>query len=456
MDGADCYIVKGFFSVFAEGYESMREVENAVLPVVRESMQSDELLSASDLLIGVDYIGTDLVDRVPTSAPNGAPSPTVPNPPVPTSAPNSDPSPTLAPNLSPSSTSAPTRSLWPTWSETEFPTSSNRGPTLSPTTFAPTSPTPTAPLAPSPSGPVAPPSSQNSTDIVTDESKEGLDKMVWWMWLLVGIGAAVSLLFCIGVLFGRSSRGPSKRAVRSDDGTDPTHIGTLSKFEQSRQEYIPPGEQMDTFHISPSKRGNIEELDESQEESTDDQDEGADEEGGFGFSYGDEDARENDAVVEYEDEEDEDVDFRGSRRTSANNLENKDQFGDQDQFDDQEQFDDENIFEDEGTYEPDGDVYDDGKTYEDEGDDGDYEEYEEDGEVYDDEDVYEDEEYDEEADDEEYEEEGDEDYVEGEEEVYQEEEGELSYDEESYYTEEVEEEGPRWDSSFQVDRTNSL
>lgn len=250
------------------------------------------------------------------------------------------------------------------------------------------------------------------------------------------------LLVCIGVLLGRSAGGPSKRAVRSDDGTDPTHIGTLSKFEQSTQEYIPPGADMDTFNIAPSKGGNMDESDESQEESTDDREDDADEEGGFGFSYGDEDARENDAVVEYEDEEDEDINFRGSRRASANNV-----------AEDDGQF--------EGAFEPDGDVYDDGQEYDDEGDDGDYEEeYEEEGEVYDDEEGYEDEEYDEEAEGQDhpdgpYEDEYEEGDEEDEGEVYQED-GNVSYDEESYYTEEVEEEGSKWDNSFQVNRTNSL
>ena len=484
VDGADCYVVKGFLSVFAEGYDSMEEIEDAVLPVVRESMQSDELTSANDFLIGVDYVGTDLSDRVPTIPPNGVPNaPSAPQPTSgssPTSAPISEPSSTTpapnvepsastpAPNAEPSSTtpapnsepsdtpeptSSPSRSFWPTWSETEFPTSSTKAPTLSPTTFVPTVPTPSAPVKPS--GPVAPPSTSNSTDVVSRDSKEGLEKMEWWSWLLVAIGGAFLLLFCIGVLWGSSTGGPSKRAVRSDDGTDPTHIGTLSKFEQSRQEYTPPGEDMDAFNISPSKHGATDALDESEEESTDGREEGADEE--LGFSYGDEDARENDAVVEYEDEEDEDNNFRGSRKSTAN----------EDEFDDQGEFEDENVFEDGGAFEPDGDVYDDGQEYDDEGDEGDYEdeEYEEEGEVYDDEEAYEDEEYDEEADDQDhpdgpYEdeyEEGDEDYVEEDEgEVYPEDGDNVSYDEESYYTEELEEEGPKWDSSFQVNRTNSL
>ncbi len=480
VDDADCYVVKGFFSVFGEGFESMEEVEETVLPVVRESMESDELTSSSDFLVGVGYIGTNLFDLVPTVAPNGVPSAPTPSTPTsdssptpnadptstpapnadPTStrAPNAEPSSTLAPNSEPSSTPAPnaepssttapnsepsstpapnsepsptepsdtpapnaeptlspttigpTSTFWPTWSETEFPTSSTRAPTGAPTVLS----------QPSPNGaPVAPPSTSNSTDVVPRGSEEGLDKMEWWSWLLVAVGGAFLLLVCIGLLSGRSSRGPSKRAVRSDDGTDPTHIGTLSKFEQSRQEYIPPSGDLDSFNVAPSNQA--EDNEESQEESTENR--GADEEGGFGFSYGNEDARENDAVVEYEDEED------------ANDADDEDQG----QYED----------DDEGAYEPDGEVYDDEQAYDDEGDDGDYED---EGEGYDDEETYEDEEYAEDG--QEYDEQYD-DEEEGEEGAYQEDDG-VSYDEESYYTEEVEEDGPRWEGGFEGNRTKSL
>ncbi|GAX22637.1 hypothetical protein FisN_17Lh129 [Fistulifera solaris] len=449
VDDADCYVVKGFFSVFGEGFESMEEVEETVLPVVRESMESDELTSSSEFLVGVGYIGTNLFDLVPTVAPNGVPSAPTPSTPTsdssptpnadPTStrAPNAEPSSTPAPNSEPSSTPAPnsepsptepsdtpapnaeptlspttigpTSTFWPTWSDTELPTSSTRAPTGAPTVLSP----------PSPNGaPVAPPSTSNSTDVVPRGSEEGLDKMEWWSWLLVAVGGAFLFLVCLGLLSGRSSRGPSKRAVRSDDGTDPTHIGTLSKFEQSRQEYIPPSGDLDSFNVAPSNQTNDNE--ESHEESTENR--GADE-GGFGFSYGDEDARENDAVVEYEDEED------------VHDADDEDPGHYED--------------DDGGAYEPDGEVYDDEQAYDDEGDDGDYED---EGEGYDDEETYEDEEYAEDGQD--YDEQYD-DEEEGEEGPYPEDDG-LSYDEESYYTEEVEEDGPRWEGGFEGKRTKSL
>jgi hypothetical protein len=243
--------------------------------------------------------------------------------------------------------------------------------------------------------------------------------MEWWSWLLVAVGGAFLLLVCIGLLSGRSSRGPSKRAVRSDDGTDPTHIGTLSKFEQSRQEYIPPSGDLDSFNVAPSHQADDNE--ESHEESTENR--GADEEGGFGFSYGNEDARENDAVVEYEDEED------------VHDADDEDHG----QYEDG----------DGGAYEPDGEMYDDDQAYDDEGDDGDYED---EGDGYDDEETYEDEEYAEDG--QEYDEQYD-DEEEGEEGPYQEDDG-LSYDEESYYTEEVEEDGPRWEGGYEGKRTKSL
>jgi hypothetical protein len=76
--------------------------------------------------------------------------------------------------------------------------------------------------------------------IETEESSRGIETIEWWGWLLLAFGAVAFLLLMLA--FVRLNEFYSERKLRSVRPESSSSTGgALTKQEQARQEYIPPG-----------------------------------------------------------------------------------------------------------------------------------------------------------------------------------------------------------------------
>ena len=295
----DCFVVQGLVTVHAVGSN-----ERIVTHRILSSIQSNIGKLKTPVVQQVDYIGTDLFDLVPslyedtidvpmpppigpppsstntllptriydTAEPSDGsePTPTVPSAPtMPTFSSNtpSAPIPTnLAPTREPIAPTMPTAApLVPT----RVPSTGTAIPTASPNvrlsampslTASPTEienvPTnePTTSYAPNRSEmPSTLTSIAPTRSIETEEeNSRGLDSIEWWGWLLLVLGAIFFVLLSLSLVqLHRYRSERNLRSVRPEAAS--SSGGVLTKMEQARQEYIPPG--LKTNHgLIPSTR----------------------------------------------------------------------------------------------------------------------------------------------------------------------------------------------------------
>ncbi|GAX18275.1 hypothetical protein FisN_20Lh036 [Fistulifera solaris] len=270
-----CFVVQGFMSVHAVG-SNERIVSQRVLSSVQSNIEN----LTTPVIRKVDYIGTDLFDLVPSLYEDTIDvpmPPPIPRPPsstlYPTRIPEtaepsvgSEPSPTISsvptftmPTPPSTTTTAPAALLVPTSlpvvstpnptstlvvsttspsvsismmpSVTVPPTSSNKTPTIEPTVSVTLNRT----TVPSASNSIIP-----TRSIETEESSRGIETIEWWGWLLLVFGVVVFLLLTL--VFIRLNEFYSERKLRSVRPESSSSTGgVLTKLEQARQEYIPPG-----------------------------------------------------------------------------------------------------------------------------------------------------------------------------------------------------------------------
>ena len=388
--GVDCYIVQGYVSVFGTGFRSLEDAKDTVIPVVRAEIGKGALQRASSVVVNMIAIGDDLATLGPLSTVSPVVSPPTPAP-VPGQQPTSPGQPTSPnpPVLPPTAggTVAPSISLSPSFGATPEPTSAPTNTYKPTTTWYPT--VTTSPSAASGNGgtPTSQPPSPRVRSSTPDES--GIEKMDWWHWLLVGVGAAVLLMCGLGLMRGPEVESGKKRARSDDDGINA--VGSPSNVVKPKNsatandrgdDYVPPG--MDnktedsgvgTFSITPGEPqgygSNVMEDDNEEDPSEEEED----------MQYYEDDG---------DDDQDEDMGY-GDQRDEGYDDDQPDMgygddqpdmgYGQQDQYDDgDDQYEDEYAdgqqeYDDGDDYEGEPQDYEDGGDYGDE--DGDYEDVEE-------------------------------------------------------------------------------
>ena len=184
-EGSNCYVVKGYVSVFASGFRTPQDLDDFVLPEIQKIIQGSALSTLIPEVTGAQNLNSDLSPMDPSSptAPSRTP-PVDPNTPTITESPGNGETPTTEPvNI------------------TEL--SGNRPSPLVPTP-------PTTPEVPT----------NVETRSVEDESF--LDKMEWWGWILLAGGGLIVLSATVTFFMNRKqpSLRPPGQPMRSDEYKD--------------------------------------------------------------------------------------------------------------------------------------------------------------------------------------------------------------------------------------------
>jgi hypothetical protein len=286
----DCYTFDGRITVF--GPTTNAAADNLVLPAIYTLMTTNAayLTSLNSLLIDVDMVVGDGTGSGVTTAPPvvvGTPAPQLPViPGAPTASPAAlsptivVPPPagttTLAP-VPPGQTLAPAPLVAPT-------------PAVAPATLAPVPPgqtlapaplvAPTPAVAPAPGAVVplpspAPGTATNGTSApnaapsttVTSEAKTGIEKIEWWMWVLIAFGGIVVCFCGFSILKHSGRHAPlpdrgigelpgGKKSPRTAPGTPESPYGNSGDVDTlvAPDAYVPPGPDIivSSYPMSPS------------------------------------------------------------------------------------------------------------------------------------------------------------------------------------------------------------
>jgi hypothetical protein len=240
-------------TAFAENVLTDDEASELVLPAIQAYLKGG-LTTIDPRIISVNYVVRDETNN------NGGGSFLTVQP-VPTPAPNVF-QPTQSPIVASAEPGAPTRipiAIAPTRTPITFPfltpapiaPGSSASPVATGTTLTPVSPSsPT--LAPISGGSfqptfaplfVQPTPDPFSAELVGRSSESGIDKMEWWMWLLVAVGA-VALCGCGFFAFGGARGGapkPQRMSPKNKEDAEPYVVS-------SPEEYVPPG--LGTFNTA--------------------------------------------------------------------------------------------------------------------------------------------------------------------------------------------------------------
>lgn len=195
----DCYVFEGYLTVSTSLSASEDEVIDYIRSEVKELMQGTYLESRNGLIVDVQYLNPDFttVAPVPTISPGGAPGAESPTGSTPTG---------------------------------DMPTG---GTPIGEPTSQGSTPTPDLP------SPVPNTNPASSEVVTTSSSDEGL--LQWWMWVLIGAGAAACML---PILLFQGSTNQKPRPLSSSD---------LVSTKEVEEEYVPPGMENNQFNTSGPK-----------------------------------------------------------------------------------------------------------------------------------------------------------------------------------------------------------